>query len=131
MFGSKKTPEEKAAAKAILDLRLAASAIGSIMIRKDPLRITTPGQTDVPVAGAKVTVDRGEAAKRITATRVALAGPFALLMKKDTTQLFVTIEGTDGSVMILGCPAKKELAARQFAALVHTQHPAPAAPTAE
>jgi hypothetical protein len=84
----------------------------------------------VPVAGATITVDRGEAAKRITATRVALAGPFALLMKKDTTQLFITIEGTDGSVMILGCSAKKELAARKFAALVHAQHPAPAAPTA-
>lgn len=125
MFGSKKTPEEKAAAKAITDLRLAASAIGGMMVRKDPLRFTAPGQMDVPVAGATITVDRGEAAKRVTATRVALAGPFALLMKKDTTQLFITIEGTDGSVIILGCPAKKELAARKLAALVHSQHPAP------
>jgi hypothetical protein len=131
MFGSKKTPEEKAAAKAVTDLRLATAGIGGIMVRKNPLRFTTPGQMDVPVTGATVTVDRGEAAKRITATRVALAGPFALLMKKDTTQLFVTIEGTDGSVMILGCPVKKELAARKVAALVHTQHPNPAGSTAE
>jgi hypothetical protein len=73
---SKKTDDEKAAAKALLDLRLAVSGVGGIMIRKDPLRFTAPGQMDVPVAGAKLTVDRGEAAKRITATRVALAGPF-------------------------------------------------------
>ncbi|MEV6124860.1 hypothetical protein AB0M23_30870 [Streptomyces sp. NPDC052077] len=95
-----------------------------MMVRKDPLRFTAPGQMDVPVTGATITVDRGEAAKRITATRVALTGPFALLMKKDSTQLFVTIEGADGSAMILACPAKKELDARKFAMLVHTKHKA-------
>ncbi|MGW4733875.1 hypothetical protein ACWEQC_32715 [Streptomyces shenzhenensis] len=124
MFGSKKTPEEKAAGKALTELRLAASAMGGMMVRKDPLRFTAPGQMDVPVTGATITIDRGEAAKRITATRVALAGPFALLMKKDTTQLFITIEGADGSAMILGCPAKREMAARKLAVLVQTKHAA-------
>jgi hypothetical protein len=122
---SKKTDDEKAAAKALLDLRLAVSGVGGIMIRKDPLRFTAPGQMDVPVAGAKLTVDRGEAAKRITATRVALAGPFALLMKKDTTQLFLTLEGADGSAMLIECPVKKEGAARKLALLVHARYPTP------
>lgn len=124
MFGSKKTDEEKAAAKALLELRLAASAIGGMMVRKDPLRFTAPGQMDVPVKGAKVIVDRGEAAKRITATRVALTGIFALALKKDSTKLFVTIEGADGSAMLLECPAAKETAARKLAILVHAKHPA-------
>ncbi|MFJ3826224.1 hypothetical protein [Streptomyces nodosus] len=124
MFGSKKTPEEKAAAKALLELRAAAAAVGGLMVRKDPMRFTSPGQMDVPVTGATITVDRGEAAKRITATRVALTGIFALALKKDATKLYVTIEGADGSVMILSCSAKKELDARKFAALVHAKHKA-------
>ncbi|MFJ7238231.1 hypothetical protein ACIQWB_14010 [Streptomyces olivaceus] len=124
MFGSKKTPEEKAASKALMELRVASAAVGGMMVRKDPLRFTAPGQMDVPVTGATITVDRGDAAKRITATRVALTGIFALALKKDATQLFVTIEGADGSVMILSCPAKKELDARKFVALVHTKHKA-------
>ncbi|MGW4028231.1 hypothetical protein ACWEFL_02745 [Streptomyces sp. NPDC004838] len=124
MFGSKKTPEEKAAAKDLLELRLAASAIGGMMVRKDPLRFTAPGQMDVPVKGATITVDRGEAAKRITATRVALTGIFALALKKDSTKLFITIEGADGSAMLLECPARKEGEARKFALLVQTKHSA-------
>jgi hypothetical protein len=120
---SKKTDDEKAAAKALLDLRLAVSGVGGIMVRKDPLRFTAPGQMDVPVAGATVTVDHGERAQRITATRVALIGPFALLAKKDATRLFITIEGADGtSAMLIDCPAKKEGAARKLALLVQTQH---------
>ncbi|MCW7984110.1 hypothetical protein XF35_01635 [Streptomyces platensis subsp. clarensis] len=122
MFGSKKSDEDKAAAKAVTELRLAVSAIGGVMVRKDPVRFTAPGQMDVPVAGAKVTVDRGEAAKRITATRVALTGIFALALKKDATQLFITIEGADGSAMLLECPARKEAAARKLALLVSAKH---------
>lgn len=76
------------------------------------------GQPDVPVTGAVVTVDRGEAAKRITATRVLTTGIFALALKKDTTKLFVTIEGVDGSVMCREVGAKKEGKARALAAAV-------------
>jgi hypothetical protein len=122
---SKKTDEEKAEARAATALQLATSGIGHMIIRKGPLRFTAPGQMDVPVVGATVTVDRGERAQRITATRVALIGPFALLAKKDSTRLFVTIEGTDGSAMLLECPVKKEGAARKLAVLVHSKHPAP------
>lgn len=122
MFGSKKSDEDRAAAKSVTELRLAVSAIGGVMVRKDPVRFSAPGQMDVLVPGATVTVDRGEAAKRITATRVALAGPFALLLKKDATQLFITIEGADGSAMLLECPARKEAAARKLALLVSAKH---------
>ncbi|MFJ6438525.1 hypothetical protein [Streptomyces sp. NPDC091416] len=125
MFGSKKTTEEKAASKALLELRLASGAVGQMMVRKDPLRFTTPGQMDVLVAGATITIDRGEAAKRITATRVLATGIFALALKKDATKLFVTIEGADGkSAMLLECAAKREADARKFAILVHTKHAA-------
>lgn len=126
MFG-KKSDDEKVASKALLELRLASGAVGQILVRKDPLRFTTPGQMDVPVAGATITVDRGEAARRITATRVALTGIFALALKKDATKLFVTIEGADGtSAMLLECPAKREADARKLAILVHTKHSAEA-----
>lgn len=116
-----KTADEKAAAKAILDLRLAISGIGGIMVRNDPLRFTAPGQMDVPVPGATITIDRGEHAKRLTLTRAALIGPFALLAKKDTTKLFITIEGADGSAMLREVPIKKEGAARKLALLVHAK----------
>jgi hypothetical protein len=116
-----KTPEEKALAKAITELTLVAGSAGTIRVRKDPLRFTYPRQMDVPVLGAKVTVDRGEHAERLTLTRVALIGPFALLAKKDRTRLFITIEGTDGSAMLIECPAKKEGKARQLATLVHSR----------
>lgn len=123
MFGKKKTDDEKAAAKALMELRLASAGVGGMMVRKDPLRFTAPGQMDVLVAGATVTIDRGEAAKRITATRVLATGIFALALKKDATRLFVTIEGADGrSAMLLECPAKKEAGARKFAMLVHAKH---------
>lgn len=124
MFNSKKTDEEKAAGKAVTELRMAVAGIGGILVRKDPLRFTAPGQMDVLVKGAKVAVDRGEAAKRLTATRVALTGIFALALKKDSTKLFVTIEGADGSAMLRECPAKRETAARQLAILVHAKHAA-------
>ncbi|MFJ3258481.1 hypothetical protein ACIPK9_37340 [Streptomyces sp. NPDC086771] len=126
MFGKKKTDDEKAASKALMELRLASGAVAGMLVRKDPLRFTAPGQMDVPVAGATITIDRGEAAKRITATRVALTGIFALALKKDSTKLFVTIEGADGkSAQLFECPAKREADARRLALLVHTKHAAP------
>lgn len=123
MFGTKKTDAEKAEAKAFSDLRLATAGVGAMLVRKDPLRFTAPGQMDVPVHGATVTIDRGEAAKRITATRVALTGVFALALKKDATKLFITIEGADGeSAMLVECPARREGHARKFATLVNARY---------
>jgi hypothetical protein len=47
--------------------------------------------------------------------------------KKDATHLFITIEGADGSALVIECPAKKEGRARQLAALVHAKYGPPAA----
>ncbi|MEU3000194.1 hypothetical protein [Streptomyces sp. NPDC006995] len=129
MFGKKKTDEEKAAAKALSELRLATAGVGAMLVRQDPLRFTSPGQMDVLVHGATVTIDRGEAARRITATRVVLTGVFALALKKDATKLFITIEGADGtSAMLLECPAKREGHARKFATLVNARYGSDSAP---
>ncbi|MEU8671388.1 hypothetical protein AB0C71_31390 [Streptomyces anulatus] len=123
MFGNKKTDEEKAADREFSALRLATAGVGSMLVRKDPLRFTAPGQMDVLVQGATVTIDRGEAARRITATRVVLTGVFALALKKDATKLWVTIEGADGqSAMLVECPAKREGHARKFATLVNARY---------
>ncbi|WP_108934496.1 hypothetical protein [Streptomyces ardesiacus] len=118
MFGSKKTPEEKAEATRLRNLRIAAGVLG-IRVVDDGATFRIFGQNDVPVAGARVTVDRGEAAKRITATRVVLTGVFALALKKDNTKLFVTVEGADGSALIVEVGAGKEMKARTFATMVN------------
>lgn len=117
MFGSKKTPDEKAAAARLSKIRGAAASAGVTMMGG---KFKAPNQTDVPVGGSRVTIERGEdVGKRVTATRVLLAGPFALLMKKDRNQLFITIEGADGSVLLQPVPARKEAQARVFATLVN------------
>lgn len=120
MFGDKKTPAEKAAAKRITDLKIAAGVLG-IRVVNDGATFRLMGQDDVPVAGARVTVDRGEAAKRITATRVALTGIFALALKKDSTKLFITIEGADGSAMLREVGAGATGKAAVFATMVNSR----------
>lgn len=121
MFGSKKTEEEKARARRVRDMRVLVSALGvtaGLAVTSD-FKFKQIDQGEVPIVGAKVTIERGEAAKRVTASRVALIGVFALLAKKDATQLFVMIEGADGSECLIGVPARKEMAARKFAMAVH------------
>ena len=116
MFGSKKTDEEKAAAKRASQIRGAAAAAGLTVMGG---QFRAPNQAPVPVEGSRITIERGEQAKaRVTATRVLLAGPFALLMKKDQNQLFITIENGD-QVMLCPVPAKKEGAARILATMVN------------
>lgn len=117
MFGGKKTDEEKAAAKRMRQITGAAASAGLTVMGG---KFRAPNQEPVPVDGARVTIERGEdAGSRVTATRVLLAGPFALLMKKDRNQLFITIEGADGGVMLCPVPAKKEGAARILATMVN------------
>ena len=117
MFGSKKTPEEKAAAARNSKIRGAAASAGVTMMGG---KFKSPNQMDVPVEGAKVTIEKGEEAKaRITATRVALTGIFALFLKKDMNQLFITVEGKEGEVLVQPVPARKEAQARVFATLVN------------
>lgn len=123
MFGSKKTPEEKAAAARLSKIRGAAAAAGVTMFGG---KFKSPNQMDVPVEGAKVTLERGEEAKaRITATRVALTGIFALWLKKDMNKLFITIEGASGEVLVQPVAAAKEPQARIFATLVNGEATTP------
>lgn len=116
MFGSKKSDEEKAAAKRQRQITAQAAAAGLTVMGG---QFRAPNQDPVPVDGARITIERGEeAGKRVTATRVLLTGVFALLIKKDMNQLFITIENGD-KVMLCPIPAKKEAAARILATTVN------------
>lgn len=127
MFGSKKTDEEKAAARRMRQITGAAASAGLTVMGG---KFRAPNQEPIPVDGARITIERGEqAGKRVTATRVLITGVFALLLKKDMNQLFITIEGADGGVMLVPVPAKKEGAARVLATMMNGG--SPEAPPAE
>ncbi|MEU0808783.1 hypothetical protein [Streptomyces sp. NPDC005970] len=116
MFGSKKTDEEKAAAKRQRQITAAAAAAGLTVMGG---KFRAPNQDPIAIDGARITIERGEeAGKRVTATRVLLTGLFALALKKDMNQLFITIENSN-QVMMCPVPAKKEGAARILATMVN------------
>jgi len=116
VFGSKKTPEQKAAAARQRQITAAAAAAGVTVMGG---KVRMPNQQPIPIEDARVTIEAGETArKRITATRVALIGIFALWAKKDMSQLFITIEHEDGIVLV-PVPARKEAQARIFATMVN------------
>jgi hypothetical protein len=74
-----------------------------------------------PIVGATATVDSaGEIDKRITATRLMLAGPFALAMrkKKDHRELYLTVAGS-GFGFVVEVDPKDGLEARRFAARIN------------
>jgi hypothetical protein len=115
VFG-KKSDEEKAAAKRQRQITATAAAAGLTVMGG---QFRAPNQDPVPVDGARITIERGEeAGKRVTATRVLLTGLFALALKKDMNQLFITIENGD-KVMICPVPARKEAQARILATMVN------------
>lgn len=116
MFGSSKTPEEKERARHLGRIRQAAAAAGVTAIGE---KFRQPGQEAIPIEGSTVTIELGAVArKRITATRVALIGPFAVWAKKEESQLFITIEHPDG-VLLVPVSSAKEGKARIFATLVN------------
>ena len=116
MFGGKKSDEEKAAAKRMRQITAAAASAGVTVMGG---KVRMPNQEPIPIDGARVTIEAGEAArKRITATRVALIGIFAIWAKKDMSQLFITIEHEEGIVLV-PVPARKEAQARIFATMVN------------
>lgn len=116
MFGSKKTDEEKAAAKRMRQITATAASAGLTVMGG---QFRAPNQDPVPVEGARITIERGEeAGKRVTATRVLLTGLFALAIKKDMNQLFITIENGD-KVMLCPVPVRKEAQARVLATQVN------------
>ncbi|MFF5473343.1 hypothetical protein [Streptomyces achromogenes] len=115
MFG-KKSDEGKAAVKRQRQITAAAAAAGLTVMGG---QFRAPNQDPVPVDGARVTIERGEeAGKRVTATRVLLTGLFALALKKDMNQLFITIENGD-KVMLCPVSARKEAQARILATMVN------------
>ncbi|MGO4630515.1 hypothetical protein AB4225_06160 [Streptomyces sp. 2RAF24] len=116
MFGRGKSDAEKAAAARLRNITVAAARAGVTVIRD---RFHQAGQQSIPVDGSRVTIELGEIArKRITATRVALIGIFAIWAKKDETKLYITIENPDG-VLLYPVSAGKEPHARVFATLVN------------
>ena len=67
-------------------------------------------------AGITWDVETGEQLKRITATRVVTIGVFALLAKKDTSQIYLGATLPDGEQILEGFPAKEGEQVRKFAA---------------
>ena len=125
MFGSKKSDDEKAAAKRQRQITGAAASAGLTVMGG---KFRAPNQEPVSVEGAHITIERGEeAGKRVTATRVLLTGLFALALKKDMNQLFITIENGD-QVMLCPVPTKKEAAARILATMVNGEATGVSAP---
>lgn len=71
------------------------------------------------LAGSHAEFEHGaQQSGRVTATRVALTGPFALLLKKDRNKVYIAVETPDGDVLI-EASAKDETAARKFAARIN------------
>ena len=68
-----------------------------------------------PVAECEAIVDQGVAiAPRLTASRVALTGPFALLLKKDRSKVYLAVT-VPGDGILIEVKGKHEGEARQFA----------------
>lgn len=82
-----------------------------------------------PVAGTTARVESaGEIDRRLSATRVILTGPLGLFWKKkkDSRQVFLTVEGPGYSIVEEVGP-KEQKAARQFAAKLTAMGSRPAA----
>jgi len=74
-------------------------------------------QRDVigPLAGARAEVVHGADSSRFTATRIAAFGPFGLLMKKNTTAVFVIVSCANGVEIVSEIERKQEADARRWA----------------
>lgn len=72
------------------------------------------------VAGAVAEFQHGaNIGSRVTLTRVALVGIFALGLKKDRNKIYVLLEFPDGKQELIETKAKNEKAARKFASSVN------------
>jgi hypothetical protein len=67
-------------------------------------------------AGIQWEVETGEQLKKITATRVAAIGVFALLAKKDTSKVYLAATLPDGEQILEAFPKKDGEQVRKFAA---------------
>ncbi|MFE0021894.1 hypothetical protein [Amycolatopsis sp. NPDC059021] len=85
-------------------------------------QVTYKGQA-VALAGARATVETaGQIERRVTATRLVALGllAFAAKKKRDSRELYLSVESSDGMLVAAIDPAKGE-AARQFAARINTR----------
>lgn len=72
------------------------------------------GARSWPVAGASADIELGAHRKGLTASRVVLAGPFSLLLKKDKSKIYVGIELANGDPILIEAKTKEEGKARKF-----------------
>ena len=70
----------------------------------------------VDAAGIEWEVQSGQELKRVTASRVALVGPFALLVKKKTTSVYLAATLATGEQFVDEYPLKEEPEVRKFVA---------------
>jgi hypothetical protein len=99
-------------------LKLLLLSMPGLKIDGDTIRYKGEGG---PIAGAKAAVESaGDINRRVSMTRLALAGPFALAMKKkkDNRELFLTVDGV-GFGFVVPVDPKKQLEARQIAARIN------------
>lgn len=71
------------------------------------------------LTGATATTELGHQHKGVTAGRVLALGVIALAVKKDKTQVFVTVDLANDETVIIEGPAAKEKQAREFAATIN------------
>lgn len=75
-----------------------------------------------PLAGARAEVESAGAFRtRLSATRIALVGPLALLARKtmDDRELYLLVTTTEGQ-FVVGIDPRKGLEAREFAATINS-----------
>lgn len=78
------------------------------------------GMRSWPVVGATAEFEHGaNVGSRVTLTRVALTGIFALGLKKDRNKVYVAIELANGEQILIEAKAKDEKKARTFASNVN------------
>ena len=96
-----------------------AAATGTfegITLKPDSLKYKS---TSGPVFGATAHVETAaDARRRITATRVLAIGVFALAVKKQAGNVYLTVEHPDYG-FVVEIPVKKETKAREFAAKIN------------
>lgn len=101
---------------------LPTAMYGPFELRKDTVKKTSgKDRGEHPLSGVAATVESGEDLhRRLTATRVVLTGPFALLLKKKAGGTsFLTIEGP-GFSWVEEVNRKKKEKATAFAAAVRS-----------
>jgi len=103
-------------------IRVGGLTDGVITIKDGRIHGPTKNHGNVALAGATAVVETaGDIDRRVTGTRLLMTGPFAfgLRKKKDTRELFLTVEGSDG-VFVVEVKPDQQKRAREAAARITT-----------